>query len=295
MTFLVCVLTLATLMTPGAQSPPPTLALDEVLARAAAAHASGHDDEAGHLLTEAAGRLHSARCWMTLAQLQADRHDAAAVASLDKALALAPNSEDVIAMYARVAIAAGRTGAAIDKLQALVRMFPADASYAYLLGVAYLEVSDPRAAEPLAESDRLEPNRAQTLVALGVARNRAKQYADAILVLQRGLQLSGDQADARSALAEAQQGAGQLSEAEANARRVLETVPDNATANLVLGMILLGQNDAAGARVALERAVAKAPGSAKAQYQLSLACTRLGDTAAAQQHLEAYRKALGHP
>ena len=292
MTHAAC-LALAGLLALGAQSAPQP-PLEQALAQAATAHAGGRDDDAIRTLTEAAERLHSARCWMTLARLQADRHDAAALASLDKALAAAPNSEDVIATYARVAISAGRTAAAIDKLQPLVRMFPSDAGYQYLLGVTYLEVGDPRAADILASADRLEPGRPKTLLALGVARNRAKQYADAIPVLRHGLDLGGDQPDARAALAEAQQGAGQIADAEANARRVLSVVPDNATANLVVGMILLGQNDASGARAALERAVAKAPTSAKAQYQLSLACTRLGDTAAAQQHLEAYRKAIGH-
>ena len=287
------VLTLTSMLALSAQSAPSTTPLDRVLEQAAAAHASGHDDDAIRTLTEGAERLHSARCWMTLAGLLADRHDPAALVSLDKALALAPNSEEVIATYARVAIAAGRTPAAIGKLQPLVRMFPADAGYRYLLGVAYLDVNDPRAADTLADADRLEPNRPQTLIALGVARNRAKQYADAIPVLQHGLELAGGQTDARAALAEAQQGAGQVPAAEANARGVLAVAPDNPTANLVLGMILLGQNDAAGARAALERAVAKAPTSAKALYQLSLACTRLGDTAAAQQHLREYRKALG--
>ena len=165
--------------------------------------------------------------------------------------------------------------------------------YHYLLGVARLRVGDRlNAVAALLAAEQLEPNRALTLLALGIAHNSLQQYADAEPVLSRAVELDPGNADTLAALAEAEQGLGQLDNASKHVQMVLTTTPQHATANLVAGLVAMDRSRYAEARAALERAVQTDPLMFKAHYQLSLACARLGDEAAASQYLERYRQTL---
>jgi tetratricopeptide (TPR) repeat protein len=148
------------------------------------------------------------------------------------------------------------------------------------------------AVEPLQQAQRLEPSRILTLVALGLALNGRKMYAEAKPYLLRALELEPDNAEALAALAEAEDGLGELQEAEAHAQRALARDGAHATANLVMGMVRMKQERYAEARDALERAAAADPVSPKAHYQLSLAYARLGDETSAGQQVEIYRRKL---
>ena len=234
------------------------------------------------------------RALLQLARRQsADGDAAAALDSLRQARAVAPNSEEVLSAFAQVALAARMLLPAIVTLDSLTRICPTVAQYHYLLGVAFMEGGDiPAASDALAEANRLEPERSITLLALGLALNGRKQYAEARAALRHGLELDPDHLETIAALAEAEAGAGDLREAESHARRVLARASTHATAHFVIGLVLMHQERYADARDALERAVAAGASSPAAQYQLSLACARLGDEAAAQAHLEQYRQKM---
>ena len=108
------------------------------------------------------------------------------LAALAKARDLAPNSEDVLSAYAQLSLAVKRPMPAVLALEALTRMCPSVAQYHYLLGVGLMAIGDmPAAVAALSEADRLEPERAVTLLALGLALNNRKEYADARSVLRR--------------------------------------------------------------------------------------------------------------
>ena len=144
-------------------------------------------------------------------------------------------------------------------------MCPAVASYHYLLGVALMLAGDMvDAHESLQRADQLEPGRAQTLVALGLALNSRKLYTDADPYLVRGLELEPENIDAIAALAESEQGTGEVDQADRDVQRVLAKAPDHANGNLVLGLLLMQRNDHAGARDALLKAVAAQPNLARA-------------------------------
>ncbi|PYQ25614.1 MAG: hypothetical protein DMF81_01715 [Acidobacteria bacterium] len=148
------------------------------------------------------------------------------------------------------------------------------------------------AVDALAEAERLEPNRVLTLVALGLAFNKRKLYAEAKPYLVRSLEREPESVEAVAALAESEEGLGELDEARAHALRAVARSPDQPTANLVLGMVLMKEERFAEARDALEKAAAADPTSAKAHYQLSLAYARLGDEARSRREVELYQKAL---
>jgi tetratricopeptide (TPR) repeat protein len=216
-----------------------------------------------------------------------------ALESLGRARALAPNSEEVLSAFAQVALAARMLVPAITTLDALTRMCSTVAQYHYLLGVALMEGGDmPAAIESLQQADRLEPERSLTLMALGLAQNSRKEYADAKRALRHALDLEPDNIDALAALAEAEAGLGELAPAEDHARRALARTNAHPTANLVIGIVSMKRERYAEARDALNSAIAANPDSPAAHYQLSLAYARLGDEANAKRHVELYQEKL---
>jgi tetratricopeptide (TPR) repeat protein len=164
----------------------------------------------------------------------------------------------------------------------------------FLSGIALLGEGDlPAACAELREADRLEPDRAATLLALGLALNRRKMYDEARVHLEHGLDHRPGDADILAALAEAEEGSGRDDAAERHAREALARSENQARAHLVRGMILMRRAQYVEARSALARAVMADPSSAAAHYQLSLAHARLGDEAASSREREACERALG--
>jgi len=236
----------------------------------------------------------SVRELMQTARGQMQRGDpAGAVESLRTARTLAPNSEEVLAALAQVALAARMPLVAITTLDGLTRLCPGVAQYPYLLGVALMQAGDMAAAiESLQQADRLEPERALTLLALGLALNNRKHYDEARGALRHAVDLEPENIDGLAALAEAEAGAGDLTRAEEHSRRVLGQSSTHGTANFVMGLVLMRRERYAEARDALGAAIAAAPDSAAAYYQLSLAYARLGDDANARRHVELYQQKL---
>lgn len=267
---------------------------DMALKLASVEQAAGNVASAERQLRSAAERFESVQALLQLARIQSGRRDAAgALESLARARSLAPNSEDVLSASAQVSLAVRAPVPAILALEPLTRMCPTVAQYPYLLGVALMQAGDMQAAvEPLQQAERLEPSRALTLVALGLALNGRKLYAEAKPHLLRALELEPDNVEAVAALAEAEDGLGDVRDAEAHAERALSRAGSHATANLVMGMVRMKQERYADARDALLRAVASDPTSPKAYYQLSLAYARLGDEALAQRQVELYQQKL---
>jgi protein O-GlcNAc transferase len=246
------------------------------------------------LLAAPAYGQQGARTLMQLARQQSSAgHASQALETLRQARALAPNSEEVLSAYARTALAARSPVVAVPVLEALTRMCGDTVDYHYLLGVALLQAGDPAAAiDPLRAAEALEPTRAVTLIALGLAFNDRKLYGDARPLLVRGLELQPDSLEAVAALAEAEEGLDDLDAAEGHARRVIAASSNSAPAQMVLGTVLSKRGRYPEARDALLAAVAIDPALQKAHYQLSLVYARLGDEASSKKHRELYQRAL---
>jgi tetratricopeptide (TPR) repeat protein len=281
---------------PRAAAAPEAIAAerDRAIAQADAALQDGRRDEAKRLLASAAERLGSVRVLLRLARIQSGEGDAkSALETLRRAREIAPNAEEVLSAIAQVSLSARAPVGAIIALEPLARISPTVAQHHYLLGVALMQAGDvPAATEALREAERLEPTRTLTLIALGMAFNNRKMFAEAKTALLRSLELDPENVECIAALAEAEEGLGELDAADEHARGVLSKAPGHPTAHLVAGLVLMKRGRYADARAALERAAAAQPESPKAYYQLSLACARLGDTAASAKNLELYREKL---
>ena len=269
-------------------------ARDRALAQAEADLAAGRRAEAKARLASAADRFGSVRALLQLARVQSGEGDAAAaLATLDRARALAPNAEDVLSAIAQVALAARAPVRAILALEPLTRFAPTVAQHHYLFGVALMQAGDmPAAVEALRAADRLQPAQTLTSVALGIALNNRKMFSEARTVLLQVLEREPENSEAVAALAETSEGLGGLDLADTYAARALAAAPRHPTANLVVGMVLMKRDRYADAKAALERALASDPDSPKIYYQLSLAAARLDDAAGAARYREQYQQKL---
>lgn len=255
--------------------------------------AAGHVQAAETQLQDLVETHGSVNAHLQLARLQAQqgRHGEA-LTVLRQALEVAPSSEDLLALYARTALASRNPALTIRPLQALIRMVPEDPEYPYLLGVAHMQVGQLEdAAEILSRAVTQRPDHQLSFVALGLTLNRSKQYEPAIEALQRAVLLAPENVEAQAALAEAYVGSNRDELAEQFARRALGLDPDNAGAQWSLGMTHMRAGRFAEARDAFQASADREPGSAKTHYQLSLALARLGEHEKSKHHLELYRRA----
>jgi len=285
---------LVSLAPPQPSQTPDAGARERVLERAAEELQAGRRAEAKALLASAADRFTSVRALMQLARLQSGDGDAAgALATLSRARALAPNTEEVLSAIAQVAMAARAPMQAIVALEPLTRLAPRVAQHHYMLGVALMQAGDmPAAVEALQQADRLQPAHNLTSIALGIALNSRKMFDDARPVLLSVLEREPDNVEALAALAEAEEGLGELDAASIHAARALAAAPGHPTANLVVGMVLMKRDRYSDARDALERAAAADAESPKVYYQLSLAFARLGDDEGATRNRQLYQEKL---
>jgi predicted Zn-dependent protease len=124
---------------------------DLALKLAGAEESEGHTAQAARQLRSVADRFQSVQALLQLARLQSSHKDVAgALASLRKARAIAPNSEEVLTAYAEALLAALKPLAAIPVLESLAGFAPTVARYHYLQGVALMQAGDLAAAvEPL--------------------------------------------------------------------------------------------------------------------------------------------------
>ncbi len=252
----------------------------------------GNDSAAETQLESVTARFESVRALIKLARLQARRgENQSAAGTLERALAIAPNSEKVLEAQAKVALAVQTPVVAIRALEALTRMHPEVADHTYLLGVARLQVAEMAGAiEALERSLELASGRALPLLALGKALTSQKRFAEARDALRQSLQLDPESAEALAVLAEAEEGLGEHEHALEHAAQALARDDDHPGALMTLGLIRMTQERYEDARDAFLQAVAGGPRLAKAHYQLSLAFARLGDRETSSKHLELYRR-----
>ncbi len=216
----------------------------------------------------------------------------AAAATLGRAISLAPNSEEVLNAYARFSLGRGNPIQAILALEPLTRMHPSDSEYAYLLGVARMQVGEMSdAVAALGDAAALDPGRALPRIALGLALNREKRFDEARETLATALRLEPGNVEARAAMSEAAEGLGLRDEAIRLAELALAVHPDHPTALVTVGVTHLKAGRFEEAREALSRAVTAEADSIKGHYQLSLALARLGDREGAERHLRFSREA----
>lgn len=252
----------------------------------------GNASSAEAQLASVTERFQSVRALMQLARIQTRQgRNQSAAESLQRALEIAPNSEEALAALAKVSLTIPAPVVAIRVLEALTRMHPEVAEHAYLLGVARMQIAEMAGAtSALQRSLELAPGRPLPLLALGKTLAAQKRFAEASDALLHSLQLDPESAEALAVLSEAEESLGEVELAEEHAAQALARDGEHPGALMTLGRIRMTQARYEEARDAFLQAVASEPDLARAHYQLSLAFARLGDRETSTKHLELYRQ-----
>ena len=250
-------------------------------------------DEAGPPYA-AAGDRGSVQRLLELARVQTQRREPRrALADARGARALAPNSEEVLSAFARVALRPRRRcprSSRWSRSRACARR----SEYHYLLGVAPPAGGRPdgRRGRAAGRAQRLEPDRPRTLVALGLALNSASATP------RRSRCSTAPRAGARRRRGARRPGRGGGRAAASSPRprttRGARSAPAGPARNRQPGA-RPGAHEAGalrgGARPTGE-GCPRDPTSPKAYYQLSLAVRALGDEARSARHRAVYQQKL---
>ncbi len=131
----------------------------------------------------------SAEALALLARVEAALKDYRSAAQhFTLALALAPNSEELLYDYALVMMRLNKPQEASRAMESAVHLGSESGAYLYLLGVSYLQAGHlAGAVAAFQDSNQAQPDRACTFLALGVAFFGQKRYAEARNALERFL------------------------------------------------------------------------------------------------------------
>ena len=221
------VLAVLLLAAPAAQRRDAPQGREQLLKLAASEMAAGQRAAAERHWRTAADRFSSVQALLQLARLAASAGNATgALADLRKALDLAPNSEEVLEAFAQVCLSLRRPDAGHRRAGGPLapepdgRGPPLPARRGAAAG-RRLQARGGGAGG----SERLDPQRTLTLIALGLAHNGIKRYDAGRAVLERALAREPDNVEALAALAESEEGRGDVAAAAAHAERALAQSP----------------------------------------------------------------------
>ena len=181
---------------------------------------------------------------------------------------------------------------AVEIYRRLVRSVPKDAEYLRLLGAAYRLSGDvERALKQFVLARRLDPGSDKSWMESASLLRELGRHAEALDIVERGLEVATDKARLAIAKAQVLRAAGRPGEAREYLEALIRREPNNARAHFQLGRTLAASDREAG-NAHLRQAISLAPSQMEFTAALvdSLDRTRSGDEAA---HIgEAYRLAL---
>lgn len=231
--------------------------------------------------------------YLRLLVLQDDDADAQPIAQ--KLLAAHPQGFDALYLSGVVDNDQQRYDAAVEHLQAAVRLNPNHYDVRFNLGTAYAHLQQNEdAREHLEKAVALDPSKAEAHFHLAQVLRALGQTAEA----QTQLKLFEQCQQATTTLALGQTKAGQAAQAleAGNAtqaialyRDAINALPLDAVIEYDLALALDRAGDAVAERAALEKALQLRPSFAEAENQLGMVTARAGDAPAAEQH---FRKAI---
>ncbi|HEX5353686.1 MAG TPA: sulfotransferase [Rhodanobacteraceae bacterium] len=162
----------------------------------------------------------------------------AAAASLESALAMAPDDASVLGMAGVAAQMQGQHYRAVELFRKALAFKPRDAQLYAGIGISLFEWGDiAGAVVALRSACELAPNVAGAWFNLGRALKLQLHTDEAIAALQRALQLDPAHVSARITLADAKASIGQVDEAVAELRSVLKAHPGQAHAWFALANV----------------------------------------------------------
>lgn len=230
-----------------------------------------------------------------LAQIYQVRGDTNATSLyLSKAREVAATSPESLHRLALVALNAELNDEARSAIEAAVRLRPEEASYTFVLGVAWLKKPD------LVEAERAfrrflerQPGSAQGHLFLGYALLKQKKHREAREWLEKSLRNDPNRPETPYYLGLIAQEFNEDDRAVELFEEAIRQSPSFAHAHVALGVTYLKLKDYPRAQQALETGVKMNPDDSKAHYNLAVLFARLKDHQRAQEEMRIVERLKG--
>ena len=236
--------------------------------------------EAGHRLA-----------WVLLRQGRADE-----CIALAESLKRSAPSAPLFAVLADAHLKKGDTAAAAAALQRAVELSPAEPSYHFALGSAWLRQRRPdldSSELSFRQFLKLRPDDAQGQLHLGYVLLKQKRHAEAREWLERSVRANAGTPEAFYYLGLIAQGENEDARAVELFGKSIQLAPTFAHAHVALGSTYLKLKDYERAQAALEAGVKLSPEDPKAHYNLALLYARLKEPERAREEMRIVERLKG--
>ena len=201
--------------------------------------------------------------------------------------------EEALALQMSLGGAAPNEAAALERLSRAVQLVPDFSEAWYNLGRLQLKMGNvPEAKRSLKKAKDLDPENIDAYLALGLAMERAAEFAGAARTFQLGLAKDKENVELLNGLARILRKQGNTQKALDAAKSILRINSNSLDAYNTLGLCYLDQGELELARFVFLKAEASVPGgdeSASIQANMGLVFFRMGKEYAAEERFNAAR------
>jgi tetratricopeptide (TPR) repeat protein len=205
-----------------------------------------------------------------------------------------PSNRQAVILLADCRLQMGEDKKVIELLEPLEKETPDDKSVIYLLGTAYIRDKQPERGQVLVNRILKDGDSAEARLLLGITRMNAQEFAEALVDLQKAVELNPKLPDVYSYYGLALLATGDMNGAAEAFRKELEFNPNDFVSNLQLGVVLKQDEQYDKARAFFDRALRVRPGDPGVLYQVATLDLLTGSVEAARIKLEQLVKDTPH-
>lgn len=192
-----------------------------------------------------------------------------ATAELTKVVTQQPGNRQAVLLLADCDLQLGENGKVIALLEPLEKTSPDDKALIYLLGTAYIRDKQPARGQILVDRILRDGDSAEARLLLGTTKMNAQEFSEALIDLQKAVELNPKLPDVYSYYGLALLATGDMAGASDAFHKELESNPNDFVSNLQLGVVLKQDQRYDDARKSFERALRVRPGDPGVRYQLA--------------------------
>jgi Flp pilus assembly protein TadD len=201
-----------------------------------------------------------------------------------------PSNRQAVFLLADCDLRLGENKKVIELLTPLERESPDDKALIYLLGTALIRDEQPKRGQLLVDRILRDGDSAEARLLLGTTKMNAREFAEALVDLQKAAELNPQLPDVFSYYGLALLATGDMAGAANAFRKELESNPNDFVGNLQLGVVYKQDQHYDEARLSFDRALRVRPGDPGVRYQLATLDLLAGNLPQACSKLEQLTK-----
>lgn len=201
-----------------------------------------------------------------------------------------PSNRQAVFLLADCDLRLGENKKVIDLLTPIEKESPDDKALIYLLGTALIRDEQPQRGQVLVDRILRDGDSAEARLLLGTTKMNAREFAEALVDLQKAAELNPQLPDVFSYYGLALLATGDMAGAADAFRKELESNPNDFVGNLQLGVLFKQDQRYDEARLSFDRALRVRPGDPGVRYQLATLDLLAGNLQQACSKLEQLTK-----